>query len=236
MSSMNWPMARSSRASPPLITANRAPDILAAASKSSRPMASPRSAWSLAGPVAARLAPGRLTSTLPASSSPSGTSAAARFFSAASRSRSSAPIFASRSPAAGDDALQGLHLGLQALGLGRVAPCPWPRRWPWTPRCASPAPPAPRSGPRAGRGPARMSFATTPDASSTPRARPARHIGVGVLTDGSNVVHGAQSGREREEAASLAPGAGFLQILPSPLVGEGCAQRDAEQTASSRAG
>ncbi|MNJ38744.1 hypothetical protein D3C77_335970 [compost metagenome] len=167
MSSMNWPMARSRRASWPFSTAKREPDILAAASKSSRPRASPRSACSLAGPVV-RGSPHFRTSTLSFSSAPSGTSAAARFFSPASRSRSSAPLAASTSAAS---AISVLRVSTSAFRRSasamsflpmaapmaleaalRLARASWPRVW----------------AARSSTSSARMR-ATTSAASSTPR-------------------------------------------------------------------
>ena len=86
---MNWPSARSSRASWPFSTTNRAPLMREAASKSIRPSAPPRSTWSL-GEAMWFGSPQRRSSTLSSSSSPTGTSAMGRLGRAASRSKSSA--------------------------------------------------------------------------------------------------------------------------------------------------
>ena len=164
---MNWPTARSSRASPPFSTANRAPDIRAAASKSSSPSASPRSAWSLAGPPS-RGVPQRLTSTLALSSSPSGTSSAARFCCLASRSRSFAPTSRSVASAA---AISPFRLSTSAFSrsasamsfLAIAAPIAFDAAF----RFDSPSCPAVCAA-RSSRSSFRIS-STSPRASSTPR-------------------------------------------------------------------
>jgi hypothetical protein len=100
---MNWPMARSSRAISFFSTTKRAPLMRAAASKSMPPRAAPRSTWSLgafrrpAGSLAA--SPHWRFSTLPLSSSPTGTSAAGMLGKDASRSFSLPPTRASSSAA-----------------------------------------------------------------------------------------------------------------------------------------
>ncbi len=71
---MNCERARSKRASGPLLTTNRAPEIFVAVSKSIRPSASPMSKCSFGAKSTARGSPTRRNSTLSFSSRPSGTS------------------------------------------------------------------------------------------------------------------------------------------------------------------
>ena len=75
---MKAPKARLSRAKAPLRMTKRAPDILAACSKSIRPRASPSWKCSLASKSNWRGVPCLRSSTLAASSAPSGTSSAGR--------------------------------------------------------------------------------------------------------------------------------------------------------------
>ena len=71
---MNWPSARSSRASWPFSTVKRAPESFAARSKSIRPSASPISKCSFAQFGRGGTSPTLRISTLSCSSLPTGTS------------------------------------------------------------------------------------------------------------------------------------------------------------------
>ncbi len=70
---MNWPSARSMRASGPRRTVNRAPASLAAVAKSIIPSASPRSKCCFGAKSKSRGSPTRFSTTLAVSSGPSGT-------------------------------------------------------------------------------------------------------------------------------------------------------------------
>src|SRR5688572_17336390 len=76
---MYWMSARCSRASAPVSTANRAPAILAATSKSSIPACSPSATWSSGVKENVRGSPQRRSSTFAVSSRPSGTESCSRF-------------------------------------------------------------------------------------------------------------------------------------------------------------
>src|SRR5215212_7154764 len=93
---MNWPSARSRRASCPFSTTKREPESFAAVSKSIRRIASPSSKCSF-GAAKLRGLPKRLFSMLPCSSAPTGTSGFGRFGISASALSSAA--LASRSAA-----------------------------------------------------------------------------------------------------------------------------------------
>ena len=76
---MNCASARCRRAMPPRSTTKRAPEMRAAASKSSPPNFTPRSTWSSGVKSNSRGVPWRRTSTLAVSSRPSGTESCSRF-------------------------------------------------------------------------------------------------------------------------------------------------------------
>ena len=86
-SSMKLISARSSRAPAPISTANRAPDILVARSKSMMPSAGPRSQCGFGAKSKARGSPCRRTSTLSAALAPTGTDSCGRLGSVRSRRR-----------------------------------------------------------------------------------------------------------------------------------------------------
>ena len=87
---MKAPSARSRRASAPLSTTKRAPDMRLAAAKSISPSASPISTWSLASKSKLLGSPTLRISRLALSSAPMGTAALATLGRPASRSRSRA--------------------------------------------------------------------------------------------------------------------------------------------------
>ena len=76
---MNWPSARSSRASGPRSTTKRAPAIFAAAAKSIMPSASPSSKCCFGWKPRSRGSPCCFSTTLAVSSGPSGTSGSSTF-------------------------------------------------------------------------------------------------------------------------------------------------------------
>ena len=99
---MNWPSARSSRASAPRRITKREPDIFAARSKSIRPSASPISKCSLGLKPSSKVGrvPMTRASTLSCSSAPSGTSSSGRLgsSSSATSSASTAAVSAAAAP------------------------------------------------------------------------------------------------------------------------------------------
>ena len=96
---MNWASARSSRASAPVSTTNRAPDIFAARSKSIWPSPAPISKCSLGVKSNSGLTPTVRKTTLALASSPTGTSSAARLGRPSSSSSSPAANCRTRSSA-----------------------------------------------------------------------------------------------------------------------------------------
>ena len=139
---MNWPSARSSRASAPFRTTNRAPDTFAARSKSmqAQRLADLEVLLGLEVEVFGGL-PTVRTSLLSCSSAPSGTSARGMLgMTASASSQRLVGLPLSSSPAC-DVVLERRDLGHQ-----RAAPAssfaPSPCRSPSTPRCGAPAPPA----------------------------------------------------------------------------------------------
>ena len=142
---MNWPSARSSRASPPLSTTKREPDSFAAVSKSIRPSASPISKCCLAlsrfRGVAEAVALHVAVSRRRRPARPSFghvRDGGESLVQSLSRRRAPPP------PARGIAFLQPRDLGHQLLRPRLVLLRPWPGRSPWRGHCGAPWRPAGR--------------------------------------------------------------------------------------------
>ena len=122
---MNWPSARSSRASWPFSTVKRAPDSFAARSKSIRPSASPISKCSFTQFGRGATRPTLRTSTLSCSSAPTGTSSSGTLGSTASTSSSALSLSRSACSAPARNALISLTSSFSrsasAMSLLRMA-------------------------------------------------------------------------------------------------------------------